>query len=93
MQAVQKAEQAGALSGEMLGRSLRKTLGFPVLGGREAFRNEEMRGEWEKGDDFPIGRANGKPGESKSSREQVVPTRIKTSGAKRGTASPVGTNR
>jgi hypothetical protein len=93
MQAVQKAEQAGALSGEMLGRSLRKTLGFPVLGGREAFRNEEMRGEWEKGDDFPIGRANGKPGESKSSREQVVPTRIKTSGAKRGTASQVGTNR
>lgn len=93
MQAVQKAEQAGALSGEMLGRSLRKTLGFPVLGGREVFRNEEARGEWGKGDDFPIGRANGKPGESKSSREQMAPTRSKNSGAKRGAASQVGTNR
>jgi hypothetical protein len=93
MQAVQKAEQAGALSGEMLGRSLRKTLRFPVLGCREAFKNEEARGEWEKGDDFPIGRVNREPGESESSREQVAPTRSKNSGAKRGTASPVGTSR
>lgn len=67
MQAVQKAEQAGALSGEMLGRSQRKTLRFSVPGGREAFGNEEARGEWEKGNDLPIVRANGKPGESKSS--------------------------
>jgi len=67
MQAVKKAEQAGAPSGEMLGRSLRKTLRFSVLGGREAFRNEGTRGEWEKGNDLPIGRADGKPGESESS--------------------------
>lgn len=93
MQAVQKAEQAGALSGEMLGRSLRETLGFHVFGSRKAFRNEETRGEWGKGDDFPIGRANGKPGESKSSREHVALTRSKNSGAKRGTASQVGINR
>jgi len=55
MQAVKKAEQAGALSGEMLGRSLRETLGFHVLEGREALRNEEARGEWGKGTIFPSG--------------------------------------
>jgi len=93
MQAVKKAEQAGALSGEMPGRSQRKTPRFHVLGSREAFRNKEARGEWEKGNDFPIGRVNGEPGESESSGEHVAPTRIKPSGAKRGTASPVGTNR
>lgn len=74
MQAVQKAEQAGALSGEMPGRSQRKTLRFPFPRSCETFRKEEARGEWGKGDDFPIGRAEGMPGESKGSREHVAPT-------------------
>jgi hypothetical protein len=71
-------------------RSVRKTLRFHVLGSREAFGDQEARGEWEKGDDFPIGRVKGKPGELERSGEHVVPARTKPSGAMRGTAFRVG---
>jgi hypothetical protein len=74
-------------------RSVRKTLRFHVLGSREAFGNQEARGEWENGDDFPIGRVERKPGELKRSGEHVVPARTKPSGAKRGTALRMGTIR
>jgi len=89
-QSAGKAEQVGALSGEMLIRSVRKTLRFHVLGSREAFGNQEARGEWGKGEDFPIGRVKGKPGELEGSGEHVVPARTKPSGALRGTAFRMG---
>lgn len=77
----------------MLSRLGRKTLRFQVFGSREAFGNQETRGEWEEGNDLPIDRAKRKPGELENSGEQEVPARLKTLGAERGTAIRVGTNR
>lgn len=74
----------------MLSHSGRETLRFPVFGSREAFENQETRGEWEEGNDPPIDRVKRKPGEPENSGEQEVPARIKTSGAQRGTAIRVG---
>lgn len=93
MQSVRKAEQAGALSGEMPRRSVRETLGFHISGNRKIFGNEEAGGERKRGDDFFAGRMERKPGELESSREQVVPARFKNPGAKRDTASRVGLSR
>lgn len=93
MQSVRKAEQAGALSGEMPSRSVRKTLRLHTFGNREVFGSKGARGERRKGEDISAGRTMREPGELENSREHVVPAQIKNLGAERGTAFRVGVSR